>query len=378
MSEDCGVFYDVRDYSFWCDGVLVSVIGTVGFIGNLLALIVLSRKNIRDLFHKLLFALACFDLMYIVCGGINYTFRAFRAQSDYFTYLFPYVIHPFTHISLAATIFMTVAITIERYLGLCHPFLPPSSRKAWFYIVPVIVISVALNIPKFLETELSSKFFAEFNTTRPTFGPSRLRSSPIYIRGYVMWTRVCSTAIIPVSLLILLNVRIIVDLVSSANVQRFGSFRRQRKEINTSFVLLCIVLIFFCCHAARIILDIHEFSNVENIIRCSSGKQPWMPSYWMQALMYISHMAMILNSSVNFIVYCLVGNNFRREMCRLFGFRKYSTVPQGETMTNVSRKSSRIDNYNNKVATVATSHNGLVLTECKAGQNGFGLADCSV
>lgn len=400
---DCGEILDMSGYSFWCDGVLVSVIGTVGFIGNLLALIVLSRKTIRDLFHKLLFALACFDLMYIVFGGINYTFRSFKAQSDYFTYLFPHVIHPFTHISLAATIFMTVAITIERYLGLCHPFLPPSSRKAWFYILPVIVISVTLNIPKFMEIQLGTRTVrgegedgGGFNLTRPSYHPTELRKSPMYIRSYVMWTRLFSTAIIPVSLLVLLNARIIFDLVRSANVQRFGgSFRRQRKEINTSFVLLCIVLIFFCCHAARIVLDVHEFSNVESILRCHGEmRKPWMPSYWMQALPYISHLAMILNSSVNFIVYCLVGNHFRREMCRMFGFRKYASVPQTiETMTNVSRKSSKLDAagaaaaaaaggatiaYNpdstpplaNKVSTVATAHNGIVLTDCVADGGG--------
>ena len=100
--------------AFWCDGVLVSVIGAVGLLGNCMAIFVLARKDIRDLFHRLLLALAAFDLMYIVFGGVNYTFRGFSADSDIFTYLFPYVIHPFSHISLAATIFMTVAITIER------------------------------------------------------------------------------------------------------------------------------------------------------------------------------------------------------------------------------------------------------------------------
>ena len=105
----------ITEPSFWCDGVLVSVIGAVGLLGNFLAIVVLSRKNIRDLFHRLLLALAAFDMMYIVFGGVNYTFFGFKADSDIFTYLFPYVIHPFSYISLTATIFMTVAITIERY-----------------------------------------------------------------------------------------------------------------------------------------------------------------------------------------------------------------------------------------------------------------------
>ena len=99
-----------------------------------------------------------------------------------------------------------------------------------------------------------------------------------------MWTRLISTAVIPVAILLVLNVRIIVDLVrgSSGSVQRFGSFRQQRREINTSFVLLCIVLIFFCCHAARIIQDVHEFNNVEKRVECEGAGSRWLPSSTMQ------------------------------------------------------------------------------------------------
>ena len=116
VAVECGVYFfeDMEGYRYWCWGGFVTVIGAIGFLGNILAIIVLSRKNIRDLFHKLLLALAAFDLMYIVFGGVNYTFRGFSMNSDIFTYLFPHVIYPFTHISLTGTIFMTVAITIER------------------------------------------------------------------------------------------------------------------------------------------------------------------------------------------------------------------------------------------------------------------------
>lgn len=81
-------------------------------------------------------------------------FRAFKAEFDFYTYLFPYFLLPCSHIAMAGTIFMTMAISIERYLGLCHPLLNPYSRKAWFYIVPVLVVAIALNIPKFLVSQL--------------------------------------------------------------------------------------------------------------------------------------------------------------------------------------------------------------------------------
>jgi len=323
---DCGTRHDVGDINWWCSGVLVSIVGLIGFVGNTLALIVLSRPSLRDVFHQLLFALACFDILFIVCGGINWSFRAFRAESDIFTYLFPKFIYPFTHIAMTGTIFMTVAITVERYLGLCHPLLSPHSRKVWFYLLPVIVVAFALNVPKFLEIELGNinvtNAVTGQNETKPSYGPSDLRMSMTYIKAYIMWTRLFSTGLIPVVLLLCLNLRIIMDILSSSKkTQRFGSARRQRKEINLSLVLLCIVLVFFCCHACRIIIDIYEFINMQKVEDCNLQKKGWNPPYLWEALYPISNVFKILNSSLNFFVYCLVGHTFRRELCRTLGLK---------------------------------------------------------
>ena len=50
---ECGNFEDVAAFRFWFDGVLVSVIAVVGFVGNLLALIVLSRDLSQSLLEYL-------------------------------------------------------------------------------------------------------------------------------------------------------------------------------------------------------------------------------------------------------------------------------------------------------------------------------------
>ena len=127
----CGNRLENDDYRFWLDGILVAVVGSAGFVGNTLALVVLSRPQLRDVFHQLLLALACFDILFIVFGGISYMFRAFLVSTDTYTYIFPYLVHPMSHISMAGTIFMTLAISIERYMGLCHPLISPHSRKPW-------------------------------------------------------------------------------------------------------------------------------------------------------------------------------------------------------------------------------------------------------
>lgn len=53
---ECGN-YDpdyIAPYRLWCDGVLVSVVACVGLVGNILALVVLSRPRLRDVFHQVI------------------------------------------------------------------------------------------------------------------------------------------------------------------------------------------------------------------------------------------------------------------------------------------------------------------------------------
>ena len=80
---------------------------------------------------------------------------------------------------------MKVAISLERYLGLCHPMLPLHTRKAWFYVLPVVAMSFALNAPKFLEIQL--KFDNVNGTIYPTYKSTELRFDEAYIR----WVEIC-------------------------------------------------------------------------------------------------------------------------------------------------------------------------------------------
>ena len=74
------------------------------------------------------------------------------------------------------------------------------------YILPVVVVSVALNVPKFFEITVKMEFDNATGLEVPTITNTALRHHKHYILGYVMWTRLFSTAVIPVSLLVSWNV----------------------------------------------------------------------------------------------------------------------------------------------------------------------------
>merc|ERR1712131_90129 len=57
-----------------------------------------------------------------------------------------FILKPFKLIAFVGSIYATVAISVERYLGICHPTLECRNQSR-MYIVPVFLISTAVNIP---------------------------------------------------------------------------------------------------------------------------------------------------------------------------------------------------------------------------------------
>ena len=102
-------------------------------------------------------------------------------------YLIPKLIYPLNNISFCFSVFLTVLIAAERYLAVCHPITYRQTtvsrtrserlffffvKNAWdkfyipdrllLYLLPVFLLSVGLNIPKFFETEIvTSPVFVE-------------------------------------------------------------------------------------------------------------------------------------------------------------------------------------------------------------------------
>ena len=303
-------------------------------------------------------ALACFDTTYIIMGGINYTFKAFDLDTYAYTISFPYIIYPVTSISLCGTIFMTVAISIERFLGICYPLhLPPANRKAWYYVLPIFCLSILVNLPKFFEGEITyeeeddsfmreigmmAEGFFNISTADSAYVPqvklTELRLDSNYIKYYVTYCRIFFTVIIPFIALLTINLRIIADL-NKLKSKPFGSQRKLWKEVNMFMVLLSIVVIFICCSAPRTIIDIWEFYHLEAIVTCNDlylrgdSYHLFLPERWIECLTHVSHFTTILNSSINFLVYCLVGHNFRKQLLVSLGLRQNSQAAVSELVS---------------------------------------------
>ena len=107
----------IQKVSFAIEGVCQCMVAILGIFGNSLAsYILISRKEMRNAFNMLLVTLACFDSLYLF-GSILESFRkteVFDMATETHIVLFPYLLYPFTQFAFISSIFMTVAIALER------------------------------------------------------------------------------------------------------------------------------------------------------------------------------------------------------------------------------------------------------------------------
>ena len=65
-------------------------------------------------FNHLLVVLSIFDLLFIICGVPVHVCPIFGIEGPIYATLYQYIFYPLTSVSFTGSIYMTLAITIER------------------------------------------------------------------------------------------------------------------------------------------------------------------------------------------------------------------------------------------------------------------------
>ncbi len=113
-----------RRAAYILEGWCLLVVGCVGVVGNLSAIVVFGRQRVQKNFHALMVTLAAFDLAYITVSAFIFSLPQFAPgfnTTRAYTHALPFVL-PFAQIGLTGSIYLTCAVTLERYFTVCHPF----------------------------------------------------------------------------------------------------------------------------------------------------------------------------------------------------------------------------------------------------------------
>ncbi len=116
----------LEELEFWGDHVIITCIASIGILGNLITIVLFNKRDLRSTFHANLSVLAFFDLGYLTINLFNVILNIFDyiknsslhdgPPNDVWVALFPFFIWPFSNIFLTASMYMTVAISIDRYM----------------------------------------------------------------------------------------------------------------------------------------------------------------------------------------------------------------------------------------------------------------------
>ena len=140
---------------------------------------------------------------------------------------------------------------------------------------------------------------------------------------YDILEQILPLGVIPLVLLAYFNKKIHAAIKLPPNIELQGDEEMAciNREKRLSRVLMRIVIVFIVCHTPRITWYIYNATNYKSIVYCAlqnptnSGLSPWSG---ILGLLY--DMFIVINSSVNTIVYCTANDKFRRNFLSFIFF----------------------------------------------------------
>ena len=125
---------------------------------------------------------------------------------------------PPVRLKMDGSVFITVAISMERYLCVCHPT-KFSRRTVWYYLIPIVFSTIGFNIPNF------SNYYLEFKNETVKYKPTDQRKDDTFIAAYISFSNMFVAAMC-IALLLFFTIQIIRKLMeTSRSLRRYIQYR---------------------------------------------------------------------------------------------------------------------------------------------------------
>lgn len=300
----------------------VPILCVLGLVGNTISIVVLNKERRREkTIAFLLQVLAIVDNVFLVSclciQTLKTTALCIDGVSQPFRDAIPYLefwARPVASITQMMGVWMTVMVTVDRYTALCSPFskfricIKRNLTKLTLLLVIVIII---YNIPRFFEVQLQEGWNDVENRTQVTLkttltGAGLHNYKAIYHLGLFFIFRL----FLPLSILIILNIKLI-QVLQVATRERY-TLTNQRNNRKEAFTLSIILVTTVCvvCQLPDLV--------VRSLWVIKENGWIYVSDETYGRITAVSKLLQTLNSSVNFIIYCLSGRQFRNNLKALF------------------------------------------------------------
>ena len=237
-------------------------------------------------------------------------------------------------------IWSMVIVAVERFMLVRYPVRGVklcTLRTKWCWICLMLICSLIYNIPRFFDSCVMTFVDActlEVLTSRRVYAPKF--NNTLYYDIYMYICYVCLLYIGPLVIVSVINVFLIRAVkqsragsqVTSSDTRRSKASHLRSVDNNAIRILVFVVLLFVLCETPELVIKIFTFidrhSDSVNISR-----------QVLRDAVVVNELLMVVNSSVNFIIYFTFGKKFRSTVKNAFQFTKIKfNIPrkQPETM----------------------------------------------
>ncbi|KAK2172070.1 hypothetical protein NP493_995g00095 [Ridgeia piscesae] len=276
--------------------VLTVAIGSlclVGLAGNITSLFVLRRHNAETGTLFLLECLAVSDALLLLCSLVVYSLAPILKYTHSFynewesarVYVWPFALMAHT-----TTVWLTVLVSVTRYRTICSKTVKMAAPQ------PI----AASSLPELTSSPTNA---TATPLAVPSVKPLNVGDNRVYQIVYSNILYYPVMYVVPLLLLAFLNYKLVnVVRIIRQRKRLLTSCQRQGSDHITGCVIM-IVFVFICCQTPALVNQI--FWAVTTPEERGCGRFHY---YYTR----ISDVLVVLNSSGNFLIYCLFGKTFRK------------------------------------------------------------------
>ena len=326
-----------RLFDFAIEGIVMGLLCVLGFCGNGLSIVCLSKEKSSTATPFLLMSLEAADSLFLVTVAI---LRVGHTLVDFFNvfddpHVWNYigrVTYPFAMVAETTTVYLTLLVTFNRYVSVCKLQAQPRhnyTRTARLQVLAVFAFSLVYNLPRFFEYDIRPRMTATGIEMR--LGEAELAQNKAYNIIYANGAYFVVMLLFPLMMLSYLNRQLIVALQEMKQRRARLGNTESRSEEDITRMLVTVVVVFFVCQTPGLITQI--------LARTLPDAYKYCPAtFWYYER--ISDLLIVLNSSVNFIIYCFCNKRFRDNLKGLL-CRRQDINENGATDMDTRNAASR-------------------------------------
>ena len=289
-----------------------------GMLGNLLSLLVLTRKRIKSScdgtersVHIGLISLAVSDFLICFCT-MPYGFLFKKVVFDYpslqFDLIFKTYGHVFVNTFVLISTWLTVTMATSRYLAIVHPFKARPLVGMTGTRTSIIIVwfsCVLFNIPRIFEDSIQ-KISCPDGSIRYFKISGSLEKHPTLKQSYI-WLYFTFGICLPLMILAFCNICLVKALWSSAKLRK--RYRVPAAHIDANYritsILVTIVVMYILLVSPAEILRFFKARQLEKEI---------IPTYSLLMAIETTNVLQSINFSSNFVLYIILNVHFRQAM----------------------------------------------------------------